>query len=229
MTDDLEYAGYRQWKQWDDAQFFQCGARNRAYFDREFSNYAFGGLRVLEVGFGNGELLAWLSERGAILYGAETSEALVEAAKRHGVRIIDPATEAERFDFIILMDVFEHMSVADLRAALAWYRDHLARSGRLLARFPNGQSPFSPAYQFGDITHKTQLSAGSLAQLAAEARLRLTLSRRPAPAYHGGVARRLSGSLRYALQGVVETAVQKLYAFDCVVSPNVFVELVHEP
>lgn len=229
MTDDLEYAGYRQWKQWDEAHFFQCGARNKAYFDREFSHYAFDGLKVLEVGFGNGELLAWLSERGAFLYGAEASEALVEAARRRGVRIIDPLAEAGRFDFIILMDVFEHMSVAELRTALVWYRDHLAEAGRLLARFPNGQSPFSPAYQFGDITHKTQLSADSLAQLATEAKLRLTLARRPAPAYHGSVARRLSGSLRYALQGIMEITIRKLYAFDCVVSPNVFVELVHEP
>src|SRR5207237_4948143 len=42
----------------------------------------------------------------------------------------------------------------------------LRESGRLLARFPNGDSPFGRYCQYGDYTHVTTLSSGKLIHLA---------------------------------------------------------------
>lgn len=218
---------YRQWKSWEAQAFFACSERQRTYFDAELAEHDFAGRRVLEIGFGNGELLRWLADRGAELHGFEIDPDLNAAARRAGVSIVDPSQPAgeKRFDFILLFDVLEHLTRPDLIGALASYSRLLAPEGRLIARFPNSQSPLSSVYQHGDATHQGFVSAAILEQLAPAAGLRVTTVRRPRAARSGSIARRAGGAARDLLQRAIEQLLALAYAFDAPLSPNVVVEL----
>ena len=66
---------------------FPCSAEHRESYEREAPELA--GRPVLDVGFGTGEHLAWLAERGAVIHGLEASEEQVAWAKRRFPRFAD--------------------------------------------------------------------------------------------------------------------------------------------
>jgi 2-polyprenyl-3-methyl-5-hydroxy-6-metoxy-1,4-benzoquinol methylase len=72
----------------------------------------------------------------------------------------------ERFDLVVAFDVLEHWDKPTLVASLTQFAGLLNADGQVLARFPNGQSPFGRVHQYGDLTHQTVLSASSILQLA---------------------------------------------------------------
>lgn len=103
-----------------------------------------GGGRVLDVGCGDGELLAHLRELGWSVAGVEPdARARAVAAQRlGGAPVYASAEEAvaagERADAVTLSHVVEH--AADPEALLAACRRALAPEGRLVARTPNPAS-----------------------------------------------------------------------------------------
>src|SRR5262249_31660385 len=119
----------------------------------------------------NGAFLAWARRRGAEVSGVELIASLVEQARRHGydaqnASLLTLLAAGRQFDVIVAFDVFEHWPADELLANLRLARTLLTRDGLLLARFPNGQSPFGRVYQHGDLTHVTALSSSSVTQLA---------------------------------------------------------------
>jgi 2-polyprenyl-3-methyl-5-hydroxy-6-metoxy-1,4-benzoquinol methylase len=163
------YGGYAQWKRWDGD--FQASDRDARYFAAEFSGIALAGKRVLEIGFGNGSFLAWAKAQGASVSGTEIDEAMLARAREKGFVALPPALDAlakgtQRFDIVVAFDVFEHWDKQTLMANLRHIASLLESGGIVLARFPNGHSPFGRVYQHGDITHQTALSASSIEQLA---------------------------------------------------------------
>ena len=163
------YANYAAWKSWDGA--FAPTDRELRYFAAEFRGIALRGLRVLEIGFGNGGFLVFAKGEGAKVSGIEINAAMREAAKKHGFDALDGslaelAARGERFDLIAAFDVLEHWDTDELvenfRAIDALLKD----GGLFVSRFPNGQSPFGRVFQHGDFSHKSTLSTYKIEYLA---------------------------------------------------------------
>lgn len=163
------YAGYAVWKGWDGA--FTASDREVRYFAAEFRGIPLSGKRLLEVGFGNGSLLAWARGQGAQVSGLEHDVGMCEAGRRAGfdvagTSLVDLAERGERYDLVVAFDVLEHWDGTELVANFAAVRALLAEGGLFLARFPNGQSPFGRVYQHGDFSHKSTLSTYKIEYLA---------------------------------------------------------------
>lgn len=101
------------------------------------------GLRVLEIGCACGATLREIKMHNptARLYGVELNEHAAAIAAPFAeilpmnVEKLDPADIAERFDYIIMGDVIEHL--LDPWAALANMRELLVPDGGLIASIPN--------------------------------------------------------------------------------------------
>ena len=163
------YSGYADWKNWGGE--FAPSDREARYFAAELAGIPLGGKRVLEIGFGNGSFLAWAKALGAVVVGTEIDAVMIEHGRARGFDARSASLEAlvaanERFDLIVAFDVFEHWDKATLIASLRQFGDLLTPGGQVLARFPNGQSPFGRVHQHGDLTHQTVLSESSILQLA---------------------------------------------------------------
>lgn len=101
------------------------------------------GGKVLEIGCGNGDLLARLSTLGWQTYGVETDPKSAAIAQARGLQVVvgefdgqkfEPAT----FDAVIMSHVIEH--VGDPAALLRACRKSLKPDGRLLMLTPNLKS-----------------------------------------------------------------------------------------
>jgi len=163
------YTGYVQWKHWHGD--FCASDRDVRYFAAEFSGIELNAKRVLEIGFGNGSFLAWAKAQGALVAGTEIDEVMLAHARAHGFDAYPAAldvlaTATPRFNLVVAFDVFEHWDKDTLIANLKCIATLLDAGGLLLARFPNGHSPFGRVHQHGDITHQTALSKSSMEQLA---------------------------------------------------------------
>ncbi len=164
-TTDL-YAHYQNWKSWDD--LFVYSTDHAGYFAAELADLAVDGADVLEIGFGSGSCVAWMSERGARASVTEVSDRSCSAARARGYDVLPAdlpaaaADHADRFDTIIAFDVFEHLDLDTVGRYLDACATMLRPGGRMLLRFPNAQSPFGLMPQAGDPTHKSQLSLSVL-------------------------------------------------------------------
>lgn len=163
------YRGYAQWKGWQGE--FAASDRDARYFAQEFRDLPIAGKRVLEIGFGDGGFLAWAQAQGATASGTEIDAALLERARAKGFTAHAPdlgalAASGIRVDAVVAFDVLEHWDKQALVANLVHIATLLDHGGWVLARFPNGHSPFGRVFQYGDITHQTVLSKSSIEQLA---------------------------------------------------------------
>jgi SAM-dependent methyltransferase len=108
------------------------------------------GLRVLDVGCGNGTALTrFLSAPGDVVLGIDTHAPSVEHAQRHFGRpglefrvaeLNAVGGEPARFDAVVFADVLEH--VDDPGRLLVQGRGLLRGDGRVLVTVPNGHGPF---------------------------------------------------------------------------------------
>jgi len=161
------YENYVAWKDW--RELFVCSPDAADYYSGETRDLRIADADVLEIGFGSGTFLAFARARGARAVGAEIIADLIEAARAQGFALLDGTLEAAarttpaRFDTIVAFDVFEHFEEADLLRNLDAAAGLLKPGGRLLLRFPNGQSPFGLAPQNGDPTHRAALSGEKFA------------------------------------------------------------------
>jgi SAM-dependent methyltransferase len=229
---EIVYANYMELKGWTAWRYTPDEAET---YRGELRADDLRGCALLEIGFGSGSLLAWAKERGAQLAGTEINPACIEAARERGVEILpnDLAVAAEenagRFDVIVAFDVFEHLSLEDVRRSLACCAIMLKEGGRLLLRFPNCQSPFGALHQYGDVTHRTPLSGDHLRQLVVDLPLRVA-EVRPAYRMRGeGVARKFVRAVRFILQDVIQAFVRFVYVYTAPLAPVVVVELLRLP
>ncbi len=99
--------------------------------------------RVLDIGWGAGDLLAGLRERGHAGIGLDIADSALQAAKEVGV----PGTRAdhssapfrnESFDLVMMYHLLEHIPNPDTAIREAWRL--LADGGRLILQVPNADS-----------------------------------------------------------------------------------------
>lgn len=209
---------YAEWKSWRAADFGTPSAASCAYFSgliRRFASPARPPLAILEIGFGNGQFLGWCRQRGHAATGIETNPALLARALQadfecHGSLA---ALAGRRFDLIVLFDVLEHLADSALPDFLRELACHLAEGGRIIARTPNGGSPFGLNHQHGDPTHAAILTRNKLAYLATGAGLALHYCGGDLyPLYAGSWQRMPARTVRALLRRLVEAFVRFAFA-----------------
>ena len=166
-----------------DVRYVDTGSATRTEIEARRMDEEFGiemsragigpGARILELGYGHAHFLGWATARGCKVVGTEINPALHKAALAagHDVHLgtLDDINFAEDtvFDAIVAFDVFEHLTISELKDTLTRLHGLLADDGVVFARFPNGGSPFGLAFMAGDITHKTALNGSAMEQLGA--------------------------------------------------------------
>lgn len=172
MTD-----GYACWKRWQQAAFGRVGPEDALYFRRELYDSgipSIAGLRVGELGYGNGGFAGWVRAAGGLWVGREAIPELQHRAVEAGFRVIAPEVGFSNvcgrgnLDVMAAFDVIEHLEIGAIRTFLRDTREALRPGGLLLLRLPSGDSPFSHAISFGDVTHRTTLGSNAVRQLAEE-------------------------------------------------------------
>jgi SAM-dependent methyltransferase len=228
MSHDDFYQSYVAFKSWpaDDAN-----SSDETYEVELFRGGVSPPARILEIGFGAGRFLDWARRRGYSVTGVEVIGELVDRARAAGhavfqgtpQTVIDPMTQ--KFELIVAFDVFEHLSVEELVNLLKFLRTILCAKGRILARFPNGGSPFGVCWQNSDITHVTTLSAERIRQLALVAELRV-LSVTNAARPMAGSRNRMLKRGAYLARDLIEWTVGNLYlGYRVPLDPNLTVLL----
>jgi SAM-dependent methyltransferase len=211
---------YVDWKDWDRETFGQCTATDAAYFASETGIRPHTDARVLEIGFGNGNFLGWAQSVGASAFGIETNPLLTERAKvflgtEHVLDSLEAAGNAGlrgTFTHIVAFDVIEHVPLEALILMLRQSRDLLAANGRIIVRFPNGDSPFGRITQHGDPTHVTTLGHQKLEFTARSAGLRVSTVRSPKLPVSGvGFTRGIKRRVLTLGRALVERVVSQLY------------------
>jgi SAM-dependent methyltransferase len=179
---------YVDWKNWDGNDFARFTGDEATYFAAETALRTASRGRVLEIGFGNGHFLGWAKSIGSEVFGIETNPMLVTRARRFlgedqiFNNLEDPRISSLRgsFTHVVAFDVIEHMSPDSVVAVLRQLCDLLASGGRVIVRFPNGDSPFGRVTQHGDPTHVNTIGYQKLAYLANQAGLTVEELRAPA-------------------------------------------------
>ena len=208
---------YAEWKGWDPADFGRYSPYDSRYFAwhvQRASGPRAAPVAALEVGFGNGRFMGWLRTQGHAVVGVETNSRLVEAARGAGFQaelaVADVAV-AMRFDLVAAFDVIEHVPPAQTQAFISQLAARLLPGGRLLLRFPNGESPFGLWMQQGDMTHVNALGLSRMRQLCAECGLRLVHSGETLPWQQQPANRRLGALLVGWQRKFFEWRLRKMY------------------
>ena len=170
---DTDGENYIKWKHWNSEKFALVDSGASYYFDQLFKKNRIlrDRSKIIEIGFGNGELLGYLRKHDHKVTGVEINSHLVERAIKSGFEAFTgpiwdiPKLQLEKFDLILAFDVAEHMTHMELNKLFSWVRSHLNKGGKLMLRFPEGASPFGLAYQNGDFTHVTSLTKGKIIAL----------------------------------------------------------------
>ena len=169
MSENEFYNEYTRWKNWagnpNVSVVSEC-------YRREMRRACLkSGSTILELGFGDGAFLDWARANGFNVFGVEITQPCVDNASKRGHQVtIGSISDAmkifgRQFDAIVAFDVLEHIDKNGLVKVLSEAHSALVEEGRLIARFPNGASPFGRYYQNGDITHETALTDRMLGQL----------------------------------------------------------------
>ncbi|MDG4550489.1 MAG: class I SAM-dependent methyltransferase [Candidatus Contendobacter sp.] len=172
------YQGYEDWKRWDKTSFGTWFETDAVYFSAELGRSGIKlhkGIRLYEVGFGNGAFAGYVRSFGCEYFGSEVNNVLVERARDFDLNVYEKGIKETleknllgTFDAVIAFDVLEHLDITDIKAFLLEAMELLKPGGIVLARVPSGDSPFGRAIFHGDITHRTALGSSAVRQLAAQ-------------------------------------------------------------
>lgn len=228
---------YREWKAWDANLFGQLKPESRRYLEAELQTSGIrlsGESAVLEIGFGNGDFATFCRETGCTYTGTEIDPELVDRAKAAGLDAhlapddLTSAFAGRNFDLITCFDVLEHLSQEQIKTMLTAFHALLAPNGRILARFPSGDSPFSVAMYNGDITHRSWIGRGAVLQYCVATGLEAKQIRHPTLPLRGlGLKRMLRRTPIAVARWVVRKFVRTVF-YDGqprVVDPNMVIVL----
>ena len=161
---------YSDWKKWEAGQFGRCHRSDARYFTWCIAqaDLLASPIRVLEIGYGNGNFLGFCRSQGWHAVGIESNESLRDRARASDFQVhpdIEALPEGEPFDLIAAFDVMEHMPAQQAELLLASMKARLSTQGAIIVRVPNGDSPFGRIYQHGDRTHVETYGSEKLRQL----------------------------------------------------------------
>jgi SAM-dependent methyltransferase len=127
---------------------------------------------VLEIGCGDGSLLAYLARRGfSHAFGIDVSAEQIALARARDVHadVADLfhflANEPGRFAAVLAVDVLEHLTRDELLRLAPLLYGALQPGGRVLIQTANGAGLFPGQVIYGDLTHMTIFTPQTLGQL----------------------------------------------------------------
>lgn len=209
------YAGYEVWKDWQGR--FTYDERQAELFAGDLRGIEFRDKHVLELGFGDGGLLAWLRDQGAMALGTEINDVFLDAGRAAGFEVYSPdpapllAKHEGCVDCVIAFDLLEHFDVEELIQLFQLIKRLLVPQGWLAVKFPNGQSPFGRHFQHGDITHKSTLSIPKIRQLAAITGFEIIRAGNSHRARSRNPLKRLLQGLRYSARDLISHALVVIF------------------
>lgn len=174
------------------------------------------GREWLDLACGQGQLMTLAVRAGFTVVGVDMSAEMLEVARaRHPDVVHQDALEylsgvaPASLDVISAFDFLEHLHKDLLFDALVLCRRALRPSGTLLAKIPNGSSPWAGAVFHADLTHHTLLTSHSFQQVARLAGFSTCEFREVGP-----VPRRIVGNVRWLLWRAVRSAYRLLNAIE---------------
>ena len=228
---------YVNWKGWRHVDFGSVTAEQALYYAAELRKSGINtvaGLRVGELGFGNGEFAGWVRQQGGQWVGREVIGLLQQRARHAGFEgagmdgSLADAFGHEAFDLMVAFDVLEHLDIDDIRTFLLESKDALKLGGTIVFRVPSGDSPFSGAIFCGDLTHRTLLGSSAVRQIAEEAGLEIHQIRSPVlPVLGVGMLRAARRLLIHLVRSMAFSFIRYFMVGNAgaVVSPNMVVVL----
>ena len=200
---------YEDWKGWAESDFGRCSGYDAAYFRVEVLDRLApsSGQQLLEVGFGNGGFMGCAKRWGHSVTGLELNPVLRRRAAASGFEVRDSsfALATDAFDAAVAFDVLEHVPHEEIVGFLRELRRCVKPGGLIILRFPNGDSPFGRAHQYGDVTHVSVIGSAKLGYFAKAAQLRLVaLHNQAVPMRDVRLRKKLSGAVRHVVQGSLE-------------------------
>lgn len=236
MNDRLDE--YINWKSWSGESFGEFDPLMARYFEAETGITTVPGVRILEIGFGNGPFIGWCRRIGVEVFGVELNPELVARCRallgkdRAFTDLRDERLSAAGgFTHIVAFDVIEHISQADLPDFLVRLKSLLAARGCIILRFPNGDSPFGRIHQHGDPTHVSTIGRSKLLYFAQRTGLSVKEIRAPRlPTSGVGMGKAIRRYLVTAGRYCVERVVGLLYfgGTSIPLDPNYTAVLVHD-
>jgi len=208
------YRGYESHKNWLETD--TIGHESSAYFQALFEELGISKpITILEIGFGQGHLLDWARSAGHRITGVELLPEMADRAKSRGHDVVYGPFEgtnftSSHFDLLVALDVIEHLTLPELVAFFESARSTLKPGGRIVLRFPNGQSPFFGFHQHSDITHKQCLSRSAVSQVCAPLGFEVTRSIR-LRTYPKGLMPKLRRCCAYVLRAGIEYVIGYAY------------------
>jgi SAM-dependent methyltransferase len=135
------------------------------------------GISILDIGPGRGELVSLLLRKGyRQVEAVDVSHEVAQTVSSLGVTAHETddlslflSRHADRYDFITMFYVLEHIQPRDTQAVMTTLRASLRPGGLLLLLVNNAANPFDPQYRYIDLSHTTSYTEYSLGQLLGAA------------------------------------------------------------
>lgn len=195
------------------------------------------GDRLLEIGFGEGLFLDWAKYAGFDITGVEINRNFYVLAKERGHKVyLGNAKEVlhgsdKKYNGIFLFDVLEHLTMEEISSLFDFFQTILEKKGKILARFPNGGSPFGRFLQHSDATHVTVLTGSNIQDIAQLSGLEVKGIYNGARTKRTGVHKsRLLKWIAYGLRDIIQLAIGYLYYGENIpLDPNLTIVIGHIP
>jgi 2-polyprenyl-3-methyl-5-hydroxy-6-metoxy-1,4-benzoquinol methylase len=147
---------------------------------------------VLDIGCGQGELIRLMLADGYRAEGVDISPEQVALAQQAGIQSVQAgdyrsvlANRPGEYSAVTATDVLEHLADNEVMTTFDQVALALAAGGVFVARVPNAVSPFGGHIRYGDFTHQSWFTAGSIRQLAAAAGFSTVVVLACPPVAHG--------------------------------------------
>jgi SAM-dependent methyltransferase len=150
---------------------------------------------VLDIGCGQGHLVALMRADGYDAEGIDISPEQVGLARAAGVDQVREGdyrhaleARAGQLAAVVATDLLEHLAKDEVLDSFDLILRALVPGGVFAARVPNAVSPFGGLIRYGDFTHETWYTERSVRQLSAAAGFASVRARPCAPIAHGLVS-----------------------------------------
>ncbi len=126
--------------------------------------------KILDIGCGFGQFLSKLKEEEfSCLHGIDISNEAIEECRKKGLQVTQInnicdfiVPEDEKFDFIVMSHVLEHIEKDKIIDTLKHIKQNLlAKNGAFVLMVPNAQSYTGTYWRYEDFTHTILFTSGS--------------------------------------------------------------------